>query len=237
MNLKHPHLRLTLFIPLIAIGVLWIIESLEYFLFQPYLGLSFSKLGVFPRSIKGIPGIIFSPFIHGSWDHLIANTTPLFILLAGLIYFYKTIAFRVVIFIYLLEGFWVWATARQVYHIGASGVIYGLAFFLFFSGVFRRDIRAGAVALIVALFYGSMVWGVFPLRSGMSWESHLFGAIAGILVAFHYRNKGMEPLKSYPWQSEKDAQMDNDVIKAWDYQDHFPPPEGYSYPDSSSETS
>lgn len=222
-GLEKRHIIRSILFPLILIGLLWTVESLEY-----YSGGDFHALGVFPRTLKGLPGIISAPFIHGSWQHLIANSTPLLFLTMGLIYFYRPIALKVWLAIHLITGFWVWAAARQVWHIGISGLVYGLAFFLFFSGVFRKDIRAIAISLIVAFFYGSMVWGILPVKEGMSWESHLFGAIAGILTAFHYRKRQLPfRKKSYTWEDQPDW-PDHDL---WDYQKQFPPPDGYKYPD------
>ena len=102
-------------------------------------------------------------------------------------YFYEKIALEVFIWIYLVTGFWVWVAARQAYHIGASGLVYGLATFLFFSGLFRRDIRSVAVATAIGFLYSGMVQGIFPTADNISWESHLLGAGAGLFCAFYFR--------------------------------------------------
>ncbi len=168
--------------PALMVAVLWIV-----FAFDHVFGLDLYRHGVLPRRIEGLWGIVISPFVHGSWDHLISNSAPILILGWLLVYFYPRAAWRVVLACWAMGGLWVWTTARDSYHIGASGIIYGLAAFLFFSGVFRKRVALMAVSLIVVFLYGSMVWGVLPLRDEVSFESHLFGAIAGVLMAWFYR--------------------------------------------------
>ena len=152
-------------------------------------------------------GILLMPFIHGSWDHLLANTVPFFILCTALFYFYQKISFRVLIGIWILSGIWVWFGGRPSWHIGASGIIYGLSSFIFVSGLVRRDNRLAALALIVTFLYGSLVWGVFPdfypREKNVSWEGHLGGAVAGIIMAIYYRKSGPKR-KIYSWELEDD---------------------------------
>ncbi len=218
-------LYISLVFPALCLLLLWSVEGMERL-----ADWDLSWLGIFPRSIKGLVGILTAPLIHGGWEHLVANSTPFFFLSAGLIYFYRPIAPKVLVLIYLLSGLWVWVAGRQVWHIGLSGVIYGLAFFLFFSGVFRKNMQSLALSLIVVLFYGSMVWGILPIKPGTSWESHLFGAIAGILTAFHFRRAELSiPTKKYEW--EKEPEWAYDSIEVWNYRRTLPPPEGFSYPD------
>src|SRR4051812_11149294 len=118
--------------PAFFVVTLWIIEGLSV-----VSGIRPVWLGVIPRTISGIPGILFSPFIHGNYEHLLSNTLPLFVVTSGLIYFYREIAQRVITMIWLFTGFWVWLAAREEAHIGASGLIYGLVCFLFLSGILR----------------------------------------------------------------------------------------------------
>ncbi len=133
-----------------------------------------SKYGIKPRTLEGLLGMITGPLIHGDVFHLISNTIPLLILCITLFYFYYRIAGEIFLWIYLVTGFWVWLLARDAYHIGASGLVYGMASFLFFSGIFRRNSRLLVVTLIVLFLYGGMVYGVFPNPSEpqISWESH-----------------------------------------------------------------
>ncbi len=164
------------------VASIWIVHA-----FDRVFGLELYRFGVLPRQVKGLWGILVSPFVHADLDHLMGNSVPILVLGWLLVYFYPKAAWRVVVACWAMGGLWVWTTASDNYHIGASGIIYGLAAFLFFSGVFRRRVALMAVSLIVVFLYGSMVWGVLPLQPRVSWESHLFGAIAGALMAWFYR--------------------------------------------------
>jgi len=171
--------------PAMVILVLWVIQA-----FQMITTVSLGWLGVYPRHQEGIKGIFSSPFIH-SQDlmHLINNSVPLFVGLAMIGYFYQRVAAKSIFLIYILTGLGVWLFGRPVLHIGASGVVYGLISFIFWSGIFRRNIRSIVLALIILLLYSGMFLGVLPNQPGISWESHLIGAIVGIFVAFIFRNE------------------------------------------------
>lgn len=181
------HARRRLFTAAIPAGMtvllLWIA-----FGFDKVYRLHLFRFGVLPRTAEGLLGIVLSPFVHDDLDHLVNNSAPIMVLGWLLVYFYPKAAWRVVVASWMLGGLWVWTTARDSYHIGASGIIYGMAAFLFFSGLLRRRIALMAVSLIVVFLYGSMVWGVLPLQPRISWESHLFGAFAGAVVAWFYRH-------------------------------------------------
>lgn len=205
------------------VALMWIIHLISW---SGDFNLSF--LGVYPRTAKGLLGIITAPFVHGSWGHLASNSAPLLVLLTGLMVFFRRETKAVLLVSYLATGLWVWVAGRASYHIGASGIVYALAFFAFFSGIFRKDIRSIALSLIVAFLYGGMVWGVFPIQEGVSWESHLFGGIAGVILAWYYRKSGPKP-KSYSWEQEEDRPEDD--FAAWNYKNLYPPPEGFTYPD------
>ena len=169
-------------------------------------GFSLSFLGLFPRSWHGLAGIIFAPLLHSDFAHLISNAIPLMVLGASLLYFYESIAYKIFILLYLITGFWVWCFARDAYHIGASGVVYGLATFIFTSGVIRKNKRLMAVALVVTFLYGSLIWGIFPEffpERNISWESHLMGIIAGAVLAFFFRKEGPDSDK-YHWEEDDD---------------------------------
>lgn len=194
--------------PLLFLICIWIV----YFSGE-YLNTSFTRFGVLPRDTKGLAGIILSVFIHGDLDHIASNSLPLLILGMMLFFWYKRIAKAAFIWIWLVSGLWLWIGGRNnenypVYHIGASTLIYGLATFLFFSGVFRKHLRLMVVSALVVFLYGSIMWGIFPLKSEISWEGHLFGAIAGVLVAFNYRKEGPQP-KKYEWEDESESQSEN----------------------------
>ncbi|MFN3694934.1 MAG: rhomboid family intramembrane serine protease, partial [Ignavibacterium sp.] len=184
------------FIPLTFPVSLWFIHIFSFLLkIYPY------KLGVLPRSLSGILGIFTSPLIHSNFSHLISNTIPLAIMGLGIFYFYPNAAYKVFAFVYFCTGLLVWIFAREVYHIGASGIVYAFVSYLFFSGIFRRDNKSITLSLIVVFLYGGLVWGVLPGLEGISWESHLFGAISGIIAAYLFRKS--DPIKHYEWEDEE----------------------------------
>lgn len=204
----------TLVYPLFFVVSVWFV-----FLLQKTIDYNFLKLGVLPRETKGLIGIITSVFIHGDLNHILSNTLPLLVLGMMLFYFYKKIAKSVFIWLWLISGLWLWIGGRNnatypTYHIGASTLVYGLASFLFFSGVFRRHLRLMVVSVLVVFLYGGIVWGVFPLKEEMSWEGHLFGTIAGILIAFNYRKEGPQR-RVYHWAEEEGG----DETLPWQQQD------------------
>lgn len=172
--------------------------------------------GVLPREASGIPGILTSVFIHGDIGHIASNTLPLIVLGMMLFYFYRKIAKVTFLWIWVISGLWLWIGGRNnpqhhTYHIGASTLIYGLATFLFFSGVFRRHLQLMVVSALVLFLYGGIMWGIFPIKTEISWEGHLFGAIAGVLVAFNYRKEGPQR-KVYHWEEEEDEPETSDNI-------------------------
>lgn len=189
--------------PFLFVALLWLV-----FFIQNSFNYNFVKFGVLPRHTEYLLGIVTSVFIHGDLAHIASNSVPLLVLGMMLFYFYKKIAKPVFFWIWLISGLWLWIGGRNnenypVYHIGASTLIYGLASFLFFSGVFRKHLRLMVVSALVVFLYGSIVWGIFPFKTEISWEGHLFGAIAGILVAFNYRKEGPQR-KIYDWENEDD---------------------------------
>lgn len=195
--------KYSLLIPLGIIALFWLVKITEN-----VLGIDLYFLGILPLNLKGLPGIIFSPFIHGSYDHLISNSVPFFILMFTLLYFYRRLAYRIFFLIYILSGICVWLGGRESWHIGASGIVYGLAAFLFFSGVFRKDANLLTIGIIVIFLYGSMFWGIFPLDPKISWESHLWGSVSGILLAWYYRHQG--PARPVPsWEGLPEDESDD----------------------------
>ena len=187
----------SIFIPFTFPVVMWMV-----YLISLSLNLDLSRMGILPRDMIGILGIISGPVVHANLSHLLSNTMPLLILGWTIFFFYSKVSYKSFIVIYVLTGLFVWLFARQVYHIGASGIVYGFVSFLFFSGIFRRDNKSIAIALIVTFLYGGIVWGVLPGQKGISWESHLFGGIAGIITAFIFRK--IDPQKKYDWEDEED---------------------------------
>jgi len=168
-----------------------------------YLG----NYGLLPREMDGLIGILTAPFIHGSFQHLMSNSVPLFVMTLMIIFFYKRIAYQSMLLIYILTGLAVWAFARgNVIHIGASGVVYGLVSFVFWTGIFRRNVKSIMLALIIVFLYSGLFIGVMPNQKGISWESHLFGGLVGILVAFWMKDRREQDEEPEdPWKDEKGA--------------------------------
>jgi membrane associated rhomboid family serine protease len=160
-------------------------------------------LGVKPLSLQGLPGIITAPFIHADWGHFGANAGPFLVLGSVLFYVYRDIAFKVFVWIYLLAGVWLWFGARDAWHVGASGLVYGLAAFLFLSGIIRNYVPLIAVSMLVIFLYGGLFWGLFPVEwlVEYSWEAHLWGALAGVVVAVVFRKDG--PQKPPPLEDDE----------------------------------
>ncbi|MEQ9297287.1 MAG: rhomboid family intramembrane serine protease [Cyclobacteriaceae bacterium] len=158
--------------------LLWLTFSIQF-----YLGTDLGFLGIYPRHFSGLLGVITGPLVHGDWVHLMSNTFP-FLFLSGAIYlFYPKIANQVFIQCYLITGLLVWVFGRSFYHIGISGVVYGLAFFLISLGLFRKDFKSLLISIITISIYGGLIYGLLPEDTYVSWESHLMGAIVGVGTA------------------------------------------------------
>jgi membrane associated rhomboid family serine protease len=199
--------------PTLFIIAFWLVKVMELL-----LDTRFSSFGIMPKKAEGLIGIITSPFLHGDIAHLSANTFPMLVLGSLLFYVYRKIAWRVLILVWIVTGIWVWVMGREAYHIGASGVIYALASFLFFSGIFRRDGRLLAITFLVAFIYGSLIWGLFPdlfPEKNISWESHLMGLVAGLVIAVFYRNEGGPVRKKYSWEFEEEDNTPEDDPDAY----------------------
>lgn len=171
-------------------------------LFEDKLGISFSEYGIYPRSFSGLKGLFFSQFIHGDWEHLIYNSVPFFIASFSMFMVYPKSAINAFMLCFFVPGIFVWFLGRESYHIGLSGVNYALLSFLFLSGLFRRDTRTLAISLLVVFLYSSLVIGLFPVEEGVSFESHISGALVGLLVAVIFRKK--DPRKKYSWEIEEE---------------------------------
>lgn len=207
-------IRSGFYISLFFIAIMWAVKGIEI-LFD----VSFGEYGVYPHTLTGLRGILFSPFIHGDLYHLFDNSIPLLALGTLLFYFYRDIAWEVSLLTWLISGFWLWIIGRPSFHIGASGFVYALAGFLFFSGIFRRNASLLTISLLVVFLYGSLIWGIFPIDQHISWEGHLAGAVAGTLMAWNYRKKGPknpepkhwdDPDDSDPYWLEEDDEVIND---------------------------
>lgn len=209
--------------PLLMIVAMWVFFLLQWFgVFDNCFG------AIIPLVPEGLLGILTSPLLHGNLEHIASNSVPIIALMFLLYQFYPRIADRVFIIGWIFTGFLVWIlppidfmTGEYQYTctIGASGVVYVLAFFLFFSGVFKKDLKLLVVSLVVVLYYGSLVWGVFPQelfgdlqeKTRISWQAHSAGAVVGTILAFVYRKSG-EKKKKFIWElpnyySEKDDKL------------------------------
>ena len=188
--------------PLLFVVILFLIHS-----YSTYYGVRLSHYGIYPRELKGLLGILTSPFIHGDWKHLFNNSVPLILLGSALFHFYKRLAPRVWIYSILYTGILVWLGGRPSFHIGASGLVYALASFLFFSGFIRKHRPLMAISMVVVFIYGGMIWGIFPRDEHISWEGHLFGAFNGLFWAFYYKSEGPQR-KKYSWEIEEEILTD-----------------------------
>lgn len=192
-------LFLSMLIPGAFIFIMWMVKIVEV-----AFDLDLTRGGIYPLTLRGLPGIITSPFIHEGFGHLFNNTLPLFLLSVALFYFYSEIAVRVFVWTFFLTGLFVWLAGRDAWHIGASGLVYGIASFLFFSGIIRKYFRLIALSLLIVFLYGSMVWGLFPeVYKNVSWESHMLGFFSGIILAIRFRKEGPQA-PVYEWMDEED---------------------------------
>ena len=190
------------FFPCILLTILWVIRLWSWN-FQTDL----HWLGVYPRSISGLLGVLTEPFIHANAAHLFSNSIPLLVLCWCLFYFYKDSGYAVFPILWILSGFITWCIGRESWHIGASGLIYGLSFFLFFSGIIRQSVPLMAISILVVFLYGSIVWNMLPvwelIDETVSWEGHLSGALSGFLSAFIFRKYGPQKPEK-PFENEEE---------------------------------
>ncbi len=184
-NIESKRLLLSAVIPATIVIAIVIVFLLQYT--NIIVGY---KLGIYPRQQSGLLGIALAPFLHSDWSHLLSNIVSLFILATGVFYFYRDLGILVLLVCWVVGGSLTWALGRDSFHIGASGLVYGLASFLFFSGVVRQNIQLLAVSLIVVIQYGSLVWGILPSLKEISFESHIYGGAAGFVLAIVLQNKG-----------------------------------------------
>lgn len=193
--------------PVVFILLIWTVKFYEL-----NTGETVSSYGLKPKDVEGLIGIFLMPFIHGgpltisklAFDHIAGNSIPLLFLGTTVFYFYREVAMKVVLWSWLMTGVWLWIAGEAgSNHIGASGLVYALASFTFFSGTFRRHYRLMAISLTIVFLYGSMIWGIFPIQPDVSWEGHLFGGIAGLVLAYYYRKIGLQK-QVYEWEEDEE---------------------------------
>ncbi|MGC6429559.1 MAG: rhomboid family intramembrane serine protease [Jejuia sp.] len=201
--------------PVCFVLIIWLV-----FWFEVRFEYKFSKFGILPQTFSGLKGVFLSPFIHGDIQHLYHNTIPLFMLSMALFYFYKPIAWRVILYGILFSGFLTWCIGRTSYHIGASGLIYVLVSFTFFKGAFAKHFRLIALSLLIIFLYGSMIWYAFPIEDKISWEGHLSGLLIGFIFALIFRKQIAKP-KKYIWEHENYNETDDPFLKHFDENGNF----------------
>ncbi len=194
---SREHFRLAVRIGVGLVLLLWVIHGLNV-----ALELDPGRSGVRPGEWIGLLGIFFAPLVHADFSHLLSNSLPLLVLLPTMLFLYPHASLRVLPAVWLVPGIAVWFVGRDSVHFGASGLVYGLAFYILTAGILRRDRRAIAAALIVWFMYGSLVWGVLPVPSGVSWETHLAAALVGVTFGVVLRRLDKLPRKRYTWEGE-----------------------------------
>ncbi len=204
----------------IIFPVLMLLSVWLVFWYQTTINYGIKSYGIRPHKIEGLLGIVTSPFLHGDLNHLYNNSFPLLILSLALFYFYNKIAWKVIGFGVLLSGFLTWLIGSSGNHIGASGLIYVLFSFIFFKGIFAKHYRLIALSLVVIFLYGSMIWYVFPIKQGMSWEGHLGGLITGLLFALVFKNNVAKP-ERYVWQQPDYNEDEDPFMKHFDENGNF----------------
>ena len=188
MTDDRAELRLAVIYSLFLTALPWIVQTVDVI-----FSLKLKQYGLQPMEIRGLTGILTMPFLHADWEHLISNTPPLIALIGGLFLFYHRAGWRILGYLYIISGLLTWFMGRSSTHIGASGIVYALAAFHFVSGMIKKETRQRAFALLVTFLYGGFVWAFFPTLyqgTSISWEGHLSGLLAGIIIAFYYRREG-----------------------------------------------
>lgn len=186
----------TFLFPLSFVFIMWL-----FFWVEVRFNYNLKFLGVYPLTVEGLLGVFFSPFVHSSLEHLFNNSIPLLVLMTGLFYFYRHIKWRVLLLGLVATGLLTWCIARPAYHIGASGIVYMLASFLFFKGIFSKNFQLIALSLVVVFLYGSLLWYLFPIDEKISWEGHLSGFIVGVVFSLLFRKNIVEN-KKYEWEKD-----------------------------------
>ncbi len=195
---------ISLFMTGFFVTVLWVIH-----LYQYLANVNFSYLGLEPRTLTGLRGIFFSPLLHADLAHIAGNCGPLIFSMILLFYLYRQKAYKIFAIIYIVTGIAVWTFARPNIHIGASGLVYGLMSFLFFSAVLKGDMKMIAVSMLIIFLYAGMVIGLFPIDFRMSWESHLSGAFVGAMTALLFRKAGPPPPQKYFEEEDEEETLES----------------------------
>ena len=209
-----------LLLPVCLVLVMWIVFWVEI---RWQYGLS--HFGIFPGTIFGLRGILFGPFLHGSFKHLFNNSVPILVLTSALLYFYPKHALRILIFGSIFTGLGTWVIGRPAYHIGASGMVYMLTSYLLFQGLISRNVQLISISLIVVFFYGSLIWYLFPIDPKISWEGHSSGFAVGVILALlNYKNLPKVE-KKYYWERDNYNPAEDIFMQHFDSNGNFHPTE------------
>jgi len=204
----------------IAFPLLWVFSLWLVFWFEVRFNVNLNRYGVYPQKIEGLRGILFSPFIHSSLKHLFNNSIPLLVLTMALFYFYRHVRWQVLLFGLLATGALTWVLGRPAYHIGASGMVYMLASFLFFKGILSKHFQLIALSLVVVFLYGGLLWFLFPIDEAISWEGHLSGFVVGAIFALLFKRNSI-PQKKYLWEREDYNPEDDPFMQQFDDDGNF----------------
>jgi membrane associated rhomboid family serine protease len=196
---SQQNFKLALKLSVALLALIWLAHLANVFLDYRLL-----SLGVDPRHLSGLAGVLFAPLLHVGLLHLLSNSLPLVIASTGMLYVYPNSAIRALPIIYMGTGLLVWWFGRPTVHVGASGLVFGMLAYVFVSGVARLDTRGIAWSVLVWFLYGGMVRGLLPADTPVSWESHLAGALLGAFMAILFRNWDRPPRQRYSWEDEED---------------------------------
>jgi len=191
----------------IIVSILWVV-----FLINDIFGMQWNEYGLHPRDPNTLFGIFSMPFLHGDLSHLFSNSVPLLVLLFSIFYFFRKKSALILLMTWFLSGVLTWILGTEGVHIGASGIVYALAFFLVTISIIKQEVKLMAYSLIIIFLYGSIVWGFFPQLfpdKHISWEGHLAGAITGVVLAFFYKNEG--PVKKVYFEEEEEIEEKEDT--------------------------
>lgn len=194
----------------VLLSVIWLVISWVAFLLDNYLGFTLNKYGLEPRELGGLIGIITMPFLHSNWEHLIQNSLAILVLNTMLFYFYRPLSFQVFFQAFFITPILLWIVGRNGNHIGASAILYFEFGFMVLSGIIRKNPILMRAALVVILYYGSLVWYVFPIDKNVSWEGHACGLIVGIALSLINKNRGPQR-KIFQYETEPELPDDENA--------------------------
>jgi membrane associated rhomboid family serine protease len=220
MNNDYHHFKFTPSVWLVPTLLLIMIWSV--FFIENSFNVNLTSHGILPRTFSGLQGIFFSTFLHGNLNHIANNSVPLFILTTALIYFYRDVSLKVLVFGVLISGLITWVIGRDSFHIGASSLIYVLVSFIFFKGMMTQYYRLMALSLTVVMIYGGMIWYVFPeIDNQISWEGHLAGLITGFFFAIRFKTPNYKELIQFEWEKPNFNPEEDMFMKHFDEDGNF----------------